>query len=269
MLIKLLKYEFISNYKKFLTISLGIIAFGIFAKLNNNNNTFFLPNYAGIAVITSIILGLALSFFSIGEDYKKSFFSSKGLLINTLPVEKSQIITAKNIAALIWINMVFAASVLATLIYAPDSRATDFIQWVMNLRVSSEKVIPQVSMVSVFLFWLFTNIIVFWICSNIFCFNTLNNVCRHNIKFGGFANIAITLVYLLLQINIIAFLCKQVPLNLYLTSDMMGTSPIIKLFTERDEFLLQFDFTIIITLLCFSTIAYMINVKLSKDDTVL
>jgi len=267
MLIKLLKYEFLNNYKKFLTMSLSIVLAGSFAAWYKSNNTVItVPSFSDIGVAAFITLGIVLSIFMIIGDYKQSLFSSKGFLTNTLPVEKSQIITAKIISALFWMNLVIIASFIANLIYS-ELHFIDIAQWIINNRIASGKVEAQaVVIIAAVSIYIFMNVLLFWLFSHAFCFDAIHNICKNSFKFGEISFV-ITAAYMILQINIIDFLCKQIPLNVYLTSDTVSTNPIIKLFSIRDNFLLQFDFTILIGILFFSILTYIINAKLSKDNT--
>lgn len=122
MLFKLLKYDLQYSMTGFLSLASAIIAVSLAVRLSSD----FLYNLAIVNIGLNIlfmavsIAVIVMSIIFIHQNYATSLFGSHGYLMFTLPVKPVTLLTSKFITSLIWLNFMFLASFISSLIIAWD-----------------------------------------------------------------------------------------------------------------------------------------------------
>ncbi|MDE6596103.1 MAG: hypothetical protein K2K44_08845, partial [Oscillospiraceae bacterium] len=110
MLRKLIKYDLLADYKKYIAVYISMAATSVlllfFDKMTswiNNNNFLNLMAvvFAVLFLIISVISGVMLLVFSTIRFYK-NIVRDEGYLMHTLPVPTWQLIASKFISVYIW-----------------------------------------------------------------------------------------------------------------------------------------------------------------------
>ena len=252
MLLKLCKYEFLTHYKKYFIVLIFIMLFRVIVDSQKNNTA--LSYDFGLIYTTSLIGAVAFFFFVIIHDYSHDMFGAQGYLLNTLPIEKSVILTSKLIMAMFWMSLVLLVSMLLSLMpLAP------VINYITGLYMSSQMPGQEAYLWTVLLAYLFANIIFFCAFSSIFVVLTVNKTEQKKKLFSVLGGI------MALQIVSAIVIPKMVPLRLFILEDEQTFSPLPSLLLGgRDSFLQIFDITLILVFLIFSISIYIWNSKQLK-----
>ena len=134
MLRKLIKYEFLADYKKYGVMGIAIVAMAILVVISEKiaptdvkvYTSFFLVVFSMSSVFIIFAASILLIVLSTIRFYK-SFLKDEGYLMHTLPVHTWQLIASKLITAYIWfLFLLIISAVYVTIIHGNITWLTDF-----------------------------------------------------------------------------------------------------------------------------------------------
>ncbi|WP_324824272.1 hypothetical protein [Sinanaerobacter sp. ZZT-01] len=153
MLGKLIKYDFRSTYREFVSIFLAIIlAVTILPLVLSNVNNQIVNMIAGFiifGIIIAIIVVVASSLFHL---FNTNIFSSQGYLTLTLPVTSRDIVISKLIVSSMWIILTGIVSLFALILLGVILNGSSFPEFKIFLDKMMQ--VPSQNALSIFLFLL-------------------------------------------------------------------------------------------------------------------
>ncbi len=134
MLRKLIKYEFLADYKKYGIMGIAIVALAVLALISERtapSDVYGYSNFiSAVFAISSVFIIFAASILLIVLStirFYKSFLKDEGYLMHTLPVHTWQLIASKLITAYIWfLFLLIISAVYVTIIHGNITWMTDF-----------------------------------------------------------------------------------------------------------------------------------------------
>lgn len=137
MLIKLIKYEILADYKKYGIMGIAIVALAILALISEKTAPLYGSSGYGYSNFISAVFAISSVFIIFAASillivlstirFYKSFLKDEGYLMHTLPVHTWQLIASKLITAYIWfLFLLIISAVYVTILNGNITWIKDF-----------------------------------------------------------------------------------------------------------------------------------------------